>query len=238
MVKMLLTVNQYWAIYIEVWKKIAENQTIIQYMPYVTRLDYLAPMFTKEITVNGLEQLGNILIPKRANYNRVIMLELSRIASHMLWLGPFMADIGPHTPFFYIFRERVLVYDLFKATNGMRMMHNYFLIRGVATNLPYGWIDKCLDFSSKIQWDFHKVDHYECYDEFDWEVQWKKKGRFISSKKPSPTFEFLKRRTLCESQSPKGRIMNFSNRGSECFSLEMENPPSKFYQFANSSLVS
>ncbi|KAL5550165.1 hypothetical protein UlMin_000341 [Ulmus minor] len=185
-------------------EKIAENRTIIQYLPYVTRWDYLATMFTEAITVNGPEQLGNIQVPKRASYIRVIMLELSRIASHLLWLGPFMADIGAQTPFFYIFRERELVYDLFEAATGMRMMHNYFRIRGVATDLPHGWIDKCLDFcdyfltggvciigreevinwglsgpmlrASGIQWDLRKVDHYECYDEFDWEVQWQKEG--------------------------------------------------------------
>ena len=89
-------------------------------------------MFTEAITVNGPEQLGNIQVPKRASYIRVIMLELSRIASHLLWLGPFMADIGAQTPFFYIFREREFIYDLFEAATGMRMMHNYFCIGGVA----------------------------------------------------------------------------------------------------------
>ncbi|MBA0852333.1 hypothetical protein Goshw_003978, partial [Gossypium schwendimanii] len=99
-------------------------------------VDYLTTMFTKAITINGLEQLGNIQVPKRASYIRVIMLELSRISSHLLWLGPFMADIGAQTPFFYIFRERELVNDLFEATTGMRMMHNYFHIGGVAADLP------------------------------------------------------------------------------------------------------
>ncbi|KAI9383372.1 hypothetical protein POPTR_013G074650v4 [Populus trichocarpa] len=70
-------------------EKITENRTIIQYLPYVTRWDYLATMFTEAITINGPEQLGNIQVPKRASYIRVIMLELSRIASHLLWLGPF-----------------------------------------------------------------------------------------------------------------------------------------------------
>ncbi|XP_057758864.1 NAD(P)H-quinone oxidoreductase subunit H, chloroplastic-like [Arachis stenosperma] len=204
-------------------EKIAKNRTIIQYLPYVTRWDYLATMFTEAITVNGPEQLGNIQVPQRASYIRVIMLELSRIASHLLWLGPFMADIGAQTPFFYIFRERELIYDLFEAATGMRMMHNFFRIGGVAADLPHGWIDKCLDFcdyfltgvveyqklitrnpiflervegigivsgkevinwglsgpmlrASGIQWDLRKVENYECYGEFDWDVQWQKEG--------------------------------------------------------------
>ncbi|KAD5960619.1 hypothetical protein E3N88_12091 [Mikania micrantha] len=61
-------------------------------------------------------------------------------------LGYLHRDIGAQTPFFYIFRERELIYDLFEAATGMRMMHNFFRIGGVAADLPYGWIDKCLDF--------------------------------------------------------------------------------------------
>lgn len=139
-------------------EKIAENRTVVQYLPYVTRWDYLATMFTEAITVNAPEKLANIEIPKRASYIRVIMLELSRIASHLLWLGPFMADIGAQTPFFYIFREREMVYDLFESATGMRMMHNYFRVGGVAADLPYGWVDKCLNFCEYFN---HKIDEYE-----------------------------------------------------------------------------
>jgi NAD(P)H-quinone oxidoreductase subunit H len=139
-------------------EKIAENRTIVQYLPYVTRWDYLATMFTEAITVNAPERLANIEVPRRASYLRVIMLELSRIASHLLWLGPFMADLGAQTPFFYILREREMIYDLFEAATGMRMMHNYFRIGGVAADLPYGWVDKCLDF---CEYFLPKVDEYE-----------------------------------------------------------------------------
>jgi NAD(P)H-quinone oxidoreductase subunit H len=204
-------------------EKIAENRTTLQYLPYVTRWDYLATMFTEAITVNAPEKLANIQVPKRASYIRMIMLELSRIASHLLWLGPFMADIGAQTPFFYILREREMIYDLFEAATGMRMMHNYFRIGGVAVDLPYGWIDKCLDFcdyflpkvneyerlitrnpvflkrvegvgvvsreeainwglsgpmlrASGVQWDLRKIDHYECYDQLDWSIEWQISG--------------------------------------------------------------
>jgi NAD(P)H-quinone oxidoreductase subunit H len=87
-------------------------------------------MFTEAIRVNAPEKLENIQVPQRVSYIRVIMLELSRITSHLLWFGPFMVDIGAHTPFFYICRERELIYNLFEAATGMRMMHNYFRIGG------------------------------------------------------------------------------------------------------------
>jgi len=204
-------------------EKIAESRTIIQYLPYVTRWDYLATMFTEAITVNAPEKLANVPVPRRASYIRMIMLELSRIASHLLWLGTFVADIGAQTPFFYVFREREMIYDLFEAATGMRMMHNYFRIGGVAADLPYGWNEKCEDFcnyflpvideyeklitnnpifrkrveglgtitrdeaiswglsgpmlrGSGVKLDLRKVDHYELYDELDWNVQWETGG--------------------------------------------------------------
>ncbi|ADB95828.1 NAD(P)H-quinone oxidoreductase subunit H [Candidatus Atelocyanobacterium thalassae] len=205
-------------------EKIAENRTNIMYVPYVSRWDYAAGMFNEAITVNAPEKLANIKVPKRAQYIRVIMLELNRIANHLLWLGPFLADVGATTPFFYIFREREMIYDLWEAASGMRLINNnYFRIGGVAVDLPYGWIDKCEDFcnhfktkvdeyeklitnnpifrrriegigkiaredainwglsgpmlrGSGVKWDLRKVDHYECYDDFDWDIQWETEG--------------------------------------------------------------
>ncbi|KAG4165606.1 hypothetical protein ERO13_A13G086335v2 [Gossypium hirsutum] len=154
-------------------EKIAENRTIIQYLPYVTRWDYLATMFTEAITVNGPEQLGNIQVPKRASYIRVIMLELSCITSHLLWLGPFMADIGAQTPFFYIFIERELVYDLFEAATGiveyqkLITRNPIFLERveeigviGGEEAINWGLSGPMLR-ASGIKWDIRKVDHYD-----------------------------------------------------------------------------
>lgn len=201
-------------------EKIAENRTNIMFVPYVSRWDYAAGMFNEAVTVNAPEKLADIKVPKRASYIRVIMLELNRIANHLLWLGPFLADVGAQTPFFYIFRERELIYDLFEAATGMRFINNnYFRMGGVAADLTYGWVTKCLDFcdyflpkvdeyeqlitnnpifrkrlegigtitrdeainwglsgpmlrASGVNWDLRKVDHYESYDDFDWDVQW------------------------------------------------------------------
>uniref|UniRef100_A0ACD6A3V3 Uncharacterized protein n=1 Tax=Avena sativa TaxID=4498 RepID=A0ACD6A3V3_AVESA len=151
-------------------EKITENRTIIQYLPYVTRWDYLATITKEAITVNAPEFLENIQIPQRANYIRVIMLELSRIASHLLWLGPFMADLGAQTPFFYIFRERELIYDLFEAATGF--------FRGEEA-VNWGLSGPMLR-ASGIQWDLCKVDPYESYNQFDWKVQWQKEGDSLS----------------------------------------------------------
>ncbi len=205
-------------------EKIAENRTTIMYVPYVSRWDYAAGMFNEAITVNAVEKLADIPVPKRASYIRMIMLELNRIANHLLWLGPFMLDMGAGTPFFYIFREREMIYDLWEAATGYRMVNNnYFRVGGVAVDLPYGWLDKCQDFcdyfaskveeyerlitnnpifrrriqgvgiisrdeainwglsgpmlrASGVKWDLRKVDHYERYDDFDWDVQWETTG--------------------------------------------------------------
>ncbi|HEY9905106.1 MAG TPA: photosynthetic/respiratory NAD(P)H-quinone oxidoreductase subunit H, partial [Candidatus Sericytochromatia bacterium] len=140
-------------------EKIAENRTTIMYVPYVSRWDYAEGMFNEAITVNAPEKLADIAVPKRASYIRVIMLELNRIANHLLWLGPFMADVGAQTPFFYIFREREMIYDLWEAVSGYRMVNNnYFRIGGVAADLTYGWVDKCSDFCDYFM---PKVDEYE-----------------------------------------------------------------------------
>lgn len=205
-------------------EKIAESRSVVMYVPYVSRWDYAAGMFNEAVTVNGPERLAGVTVPKRAQYIRVIMLELNRIANHLLWLGPFLADVGAQTPFFYIFRERELIYDLWEAATGYRMVNNnYFRIGGVAADLPYGWVQKCRDFcdyfgpkideyerlisnnpifrrrieglgtitreqainwglsgpmlrASGVKWDLRKVDHYECYDELDWDVQWETAG--------------------------------------------------------------
>ena len=200
-------------------EKIAENRTNLMYVPYVSRWDYGAGMFNEAVTVNAPEKLADIPVPKRARYIRVIMLELNRIANHLLWLGTFVHDLGLGTQPIWISRSRKMIYDLWEAATGYRMVNNnYFRIGGVAADLPYGWVDKCRDFcdylkprleeyervvtnnpifrhrvegvgtisrneamnwglsgpmlrATGVKWDLRKVDHYECYDDFDWDVQ-------------------------------------------------------------------
>ncbi|WP_396033669.1 NAD(P)H-quinone oxidoreductase subunit H [Candidatus Cyanaurora vandensis] len=139
-------------------EKMAESRSFIQFLTYANRWDYAATMLQESLTAMAWEKLADVPVPRRAQYIRVIMLELSRISSHLLWLGPFMADLGANTPLFYIFRERELVYDLFEAVTGSRLMHNYHRIGGVAADITYGWVDKCRDFCDYF---LPKVDEYE-----------------------------------------------------------------------------
>ena len=142
-------------------EKIAENRTNVMFVPYVSRMDYAAGMFYEAVVVNAPEKLADIPVPKRASYIRVLMLELNRIANHLLWLGPFLADVGAQTPFFYIFREREMIYDLWEAATGQRLINNnYFRIGGVAADLPWGWLEKCRDF---CDWFGPKIKLYLNY---------------------------------------------------------------------------
>ncbi|MEO1068536.1 MAG: NADPH-quinone oxidoreductase, partial [Cyanobacteria bacterium J06638_6] len=196
-------------------EKIAESRTSTMFIPYTSRWDYYGGLFNEAVTVNAIERLADIEVPRRASYIRVILLELTRLVNHLLWVGPFVMDMGAQTLFFYSLRDREPILDLFEAVSGYRMVnHNYFRVGGVAADLPYGWVDKCQDFveylapkldeyeclitnnpvfrrrceglgvvtrdqaigwgcsgpmlrASGVKWDLRRVDHYECYDDFD-----------------------------------------------------------------------
>lgn len=140
-------------------EKIAENRTNIMYVPYVSRWGYYGGMFNEAVTVNAVEKLADVQIPKRASYIRVIMPELARIVNHLLWLGLYIMDMGAQTPFFYTLRDREMILDLFEAATGYRMVNNnYFRISGVAVDLPYAWVSKCKEFCDYF---LLKIDEYE-----------------------------------------------------------------------------
>lgn len=121
-------------------EKLAEGRTYTQVIPYTDRLDYLACMLMNWGYVAGVEQLMEIEAPERAQYIRVIMGELSRIASHQVAVGSYAADVGGLTGFLYAFRDRERVYDLLEMVSGSRMTVSYFRIGGVADDLPEEFI--------------------------------------------------------------------------------------------------
>ncbi len=129
-------------------EKLAENMTYQQFNPYTDRLDYLAAMnnnFAYDIAVEKLLGIDKD-IPPRAEYIRVIMAELGRIASHLVWLATHALDIGAMTVFLYCFREREYILDMYEMACGNRLTYNYIRIGGVARDLPEGFMDKLKEF--------------------------------------------------------------------------------------------
>ena len=112
-------------------EKMAEKLSYIQYLPLVDRIDYLAGFFYSELLCRTVEKALNLEISDKVRAIRVMMLELNRIASHLLWIGAFLMDLGAVSPFFYAFRERELVLKYFEKVTGQRMMNNYFVFGGV-----------------------------------------------------------------------------------------------------------
>ncbi len=127
-------------------EKLAEYKTYHQFITLTDRLDYLAPMSNNLGYVLAVEKLLDIEAPKRSQYIRIILCELTRISSHLLWLATHALDIGAMTVYFYCFRERETINDIFEMTAGARMNLSYIRIGGVARDLPDGFVEKVREF--------------------------------------------------------------------------------------------
>ncbi len=129
-------------------EKIAENRTYHQIIPLTDRLDYLAPMSNNLGYVLAVEKLLGITdsIPERANVIRVMLAELTRIKSHLVWLATHALDIGAMTVFLYAFRERERIMDLYEKVSGARMTSNYFRVGGLSADLPEGFEKEITSF--------------------------------------------------------------------------------------------
>jgi len=139
-------------------EKIAENRTYPQFIPFTDRLDYVTSMSNNWAYVGAVEKLMEIQVPERAEYIRVIMAELNRIASHLIWFGTFALDLGAVTPFLYAFREREQILDLFEMVCGQRLTYNYLRIGGVSQNLPIRFVEKTRKF---IKYFPPRIDEYD-----------------------------------------------------------------------------
>ncbi|TFG45512.1 MAG: NADH-quinone oxidoreductase subunit D [Dehalococcoidia bacterium] len=118
-------------------EKIAEGRNYTKNIPLTDRLDYLASMINNQAYCMAVEDLLNIEVPERAQYIRVIMAELQRIASHLAGIGFFINDIGAFmTPLLYMFREREKIVELFDMVCGQRLNYNYMRFGGVSMDLP------------------------------------------------------------------------------------------------------
>ncbi len=128
------------------FEKHAEAMTYPQVIPYTDRMDYLASMGNEFGYAVAVERLLNIQVPERVEYIRVIMAELQRIASHLVALGTYGADIGAMTPFLFCFRDREIILSLFEMTCGARLLYNYIWVGGLSHDVHPDFVRKTRDF--------------------------------------------------------------------------------------------
>jgi NADH-quinone oxidoreductase subunit D len=144
-------------------EKLGETLTYAQYPSIASKTDYVAAMTSELTYVMAAERIGKIEVPKRAQYLRVLVAELQRIASHCLWLGTWCLDMGGAlgggaTVFLYCFREREMVLDLFEALTGARLLYGFHQVGGTRYDLPEGWTQRCRDTVALID---RRLDEYE-----------------------------------------------------------------------------
>ncbi len=143
-------------------EKIGERNTYIMNMPFTDRLDYLSSMGNNFGYALAIEKLMGIKPPERAEYIRVMMAELTRIASHLFSIGTLLNDLGAFfTPMLYALTERELILDIFEAVAGSRMMCNYFRFGGVVRDLPEGILERVRDLvTERLP---RKIDELDTY---------------------------------------------------------------------------
>jgi NADH-quinone oxidoreductase subunit D len=139
-------------------EKTCEAKFYQQVVPLTDRIDYLCPMTNNLCYVLAVEKLLGLEIPPKAQWLRVLLNEMTRINSHLVWLGTHALDIGAMTVFLYCFREREEILKIFEMVSGQRMMTSYFRVGGIALEPPLGFFDRVRDFAGYFP---EKVDEYE-----------------------------------------------------------------------------
>jgi len=138
-------------------EKTCESKFYQQVVPLTDRVDYLGPMANNLCYCLAVEKLLSLEIPERAVWIRVLLTELTRINSHLIWLGTHAMDIGALTVFLYTFREREEILRIFEAVSGQRMMTSYFRIGGLAMEPPLDLFDRIQKFINTLP---EKIDEY------------------------------------------------------------------------------
>jgi NADH-quinone oxidoreductase subunit D len=138
-------------------EKTAEDKSYWKVIPVIERMDYLSYYFNALAFCGAVETLCDVEVPKRAQYLRVIHLELNRIMSHLVWLGTSALDLGAISMFWYCFREREKILDLFEMSSGQRMHTRYFQVGGVIEDIPQGFAEKLSAFLKEMP---SRIDQY------------------------------------------------------------------------------
>lgn len=139
-------------------EKLAEHKTYHQFITLTDRLDYTSPFINNLAYVLTVEKLLELEVPLRAQYIRVLLAELTRIQSHLIWLGTHALDIGAMSPLLYCFREREETLDIFEMVGGARMNQSYFRVGGLAADLPDGFEEKVKAFCDVLP---SRIEGYE-----------------------------------------------------------------------------
>lgn len=139
-------------------EKIGEARTYHQVIPYTDRLDYLSSASNNLAYVQAVEKLMGIEAPPRASYLRVILVELNRIASHLVFVATFANDLAATTVFLYAIREREPIMDLFEMWTGARLTQTWMRVGGVARDIPEGWVEKARAFCAMLP---GRLDEYD-----------------------------------------------------------------------------
>lgn len=132
-------------------EKILENRTYMAGIRYMDNADYLSPMLNETAYAGAVEQLMGIEPPRRAQYIRLLVNELQRIASHLVGVGTYLMDLGAVTPILWAFRDREGILSLFEALGGSRFNVNYMRVGGVLHDFPKGWLAECSAFLEQLK---------------------------------------------------------------------------------------